>query len=347
MLKNIFFAHKRSVSDSEEQIHPVAPSVNDDEHIDSILCRSILSGVSTIETIRSFIINSVDMLNNEKEKINELNEKNDQVRESLKSLVSFIDDIKSSSTDINTCTDELNDSLCNINANVVDIQKIANQTNIIAINSAIEAARVGTAGRGFSVIAKEVKQLSDDVATSSKNVISLTSSINNNVASVSHHVSHQNEVIENITASIASIIESVSLVVEKSCDMKRVLEHISIMQFLNVVKLDHVLWKMDIYKRIMANNVTDDISSHLHCRLGKWYYGKDGGKFNRLTAFRALENPHERVHAAGMRSLQHFAAGRISAMSEELKKMESSSNEVVHQLEMLANDLNVHGYPQE
>ncbi|MDI8993052.1 methyl-accepting chemotaxis protein, partial [Salmonella enterica subsp. enterica serovar Anatum] len=43
--------------------------------------------------------------------------------------------------------------------------------NLIAINSAIEAARVGDAGRGFSVISKEVKNLSEDVKHSSKSVM--------------------------------------------------------------------------------------------------------------------------------------------------------------------------------
>ncbi|MDI5419214.1 methyl-accepting chemotaxis protein, partial [Salmonella enterica subsp. enterica serovar Kentucky] len=83
-----------------------------------------------------------------------------------------------------------------INACIKEIQKIANQTNLIAINSAIEAARVGDAGRGFSVISKaarvgdagrgfsviskEVKNLSEDVKHSSKSVSTLTSVIKDN-----------------------------------------------------------------------------------------------------------------------------------------------------------------------
>ncbi|EIB2822133.1 chemotaxis protein, partial [Salmonella enterica subsp. enterica serovar Kentucky] len=45
------------------------------------------------------------------------------------------------------------------------------------------------------------------------------------------------------------------------------------------------------------------------------------------------------VHTAGHSALNYFAAGDMNAMSQELDRMERSSNEVVNQLEMLAVDL--------
>lgn len=148
--------------------------VDTPEPYERILCQKILMGISTIDIIRNAIIKSCEQLNIEKERINELNEQNDKARSSLKSLVEFITEIGTTSSDIGCRMGDLNTSLTQINACIKEIQKIANQTNLIAINSAIEAARVGDAGRGFSVISKEVKNLSEDVKHSSKSVRVMT-----------------------------------------------------------------------------------------------------------------------------------------------------------------------------
>ncbi len=67
-------------------------------------------------------------------------------------------------------------SVAEINEKITIIQEIANKTDILSINAAIEAARAGDAGRGFSVVAQEIRKLADKTKLASKDIIELSKS---------------------------------------------------------------------------------------------------------------------------------------------------------------------------
>lgn len=97
------------------------------------------------------------------------------------------------------------------------LTNVASQTNLLGLNAAIEAARVGEAGRGFGVVADEIRKLSVDSSSSIKNVDSVLKGIKGASQKISVDVEALSRVAEeqaNQITNIAAIIQSLRALAE-------------------------------------------------------------------------------------------------------------------------------------
>lgn len=100
---------------------------------------------------------------------------------------------------------ELEQATATIDGLVTVVRNVADQTNLLALNAAIEAARAGELGRGFGVVASEVRTLAEQ---SKESVSEITAQINN----IKNHVAGMGKGIQVINTSFANNVQAVTSV---------------------------------------------------------------------------------------------------------------------------------------